>query len=200
MKKIVMAGALLLSVGVVQAEETAGPQFLLGGALSIDRSNFADELDDDLSGLGFDIDDDSGLALGLDLYAGLSFLEASSFRFGYRKFGQQSAEVGIIGLPGSATAELDADGLYAAVDLMFPVSESFYLGGTVGLQKWDLDLDVEGMTESEDGSDLFYGVRGKVLFGDQSGAMTLSINRYSFELEGSDLEYTPVSVGVEFYL
>ena len=39
-----------------------------------------------------------------------------------------------------------------------------------------------------------------VLFGDQSGAMTLSINRYSFELEGSDLEYTPVSVGVEFYL
>ena len=199
MKKIAIAGALLMSVGLAQAEEEA-PHFILGGALSVDTSNFADELDDDLAGLGFDVDDDTGLAVGLDIHAGLGFMEASSFRVGYRKFGQQSAEVGVVGLPGTATAELDADGIYAALDLLFPVSDTFYLGGTLGLQDWEIDLDVEGYGDSEDGNDLFFGVIGKMLFQDQTGALTMSINRYSFELDVSDLEYTPISVGVEFFL
>lgn len=200
MKKVMMASALLVSAGLVQAENAAEPGFLLGGALSLDSSNFADELDDDLSGLGFDVEDDTGLAVGVDVYGGLSFMEASSLRVGYRKFGQQVAEVSVVGVPGSATAELDADGMYAAMDLMFPVSDTFYVGGTLGLQKWDLDLDVEGISESDDGSDLFYGVRGKVLFSDHSGAVTMSLSRYSFELDGADLDYTPISVGVEFFL
>jgi len=199
MKKIAMAGALMVAAGLVQAE-AAGPHFLLGGALSFDTSNFADELDDDLAGLGFDVEDDTGLAVGLDLHAGLGFMEASSFRVGYRRFGQQSAEVGIVGLPGTVTAELDADGMYAAVDLLFPLSDTFYLGGTLGMQDWEIDLDVEGTGDSEDGNDLFFGVMGKVLFNDRSGALTMSINRYTFELDGSDLEYTPVAIGVEFFL
>ncbi|MCK0154666.1 porin family protein [Alcanivorax sp. S6407] len=199
MKKIVMASALLLSTGLVQAEE-AEARLLLGGALSIDSSNFAEELDDDLAAFGLEADDDSGLAIGLDLHAGLSFMEASSIRLGYRKFGQQSAEVTQPGFLGSVTAELDADGLYAAADLLFPVNDSFYLGGTIGMQAWDIDLDVEGFSESEDGSDLFYGLIGKVLFNDKSGAVTMSVNRYSFDLDGSDLEYTPISVGVEIFL
>lgn len=183
-----------MSVGLAQAEEGA-PHFILGGALSVDTSNFAD----DLAGLGFDVDDDTGLAVGLDIHAGLGFMEASSFRVGYRKFGQQSAEVGVVGLPGTATAELDADGIYAALDLLFPVSDTFYLGA-LGLHDWEIDLDLEGYGDSEDGNDLFFGVIGKMLFQDQTGALTMSINRYSFELDGSDLECTAISVGVEFFL
>lgn len=201
MKKVAIAGALLMSVaGFAQAEQAqSGPRFVLGGALSLDTSNFVDELDDDLSGPGVDVDEGDSFPIGVDLYAGLGFMEASSVRIGYRKFGQQSADVTFAGL-GKAEAELDADGVYAAVDLMFPISDTFYLGATVGMQSWDVELDAGGSRDSEDGSDLFYGVRGKFLFSEKNGALTLSLNRYAFDLPGTDLEYVPVAVGVEFFL
>jgi hypothetical protein len=195
MKKSVLAASLLLLASGAQAENEV--KVVLGGAFSIDSSDVLDDLEDG-SGPGISIED-SGIPLGLDIYAGLGFMEASTFRLGYRKFGQQSGDVEFYGFD-AGTIELDTEGLYAAVDLMFPVSDTFFLGGTLGYQDWEAELDYEGARDKEDGNDLFYGLRGKWLLSGENGALTAGLNFYDFGLPGNDLEYTSVAVGLEFFL
>lgn len=178
--------------------------FMLGAALGFDSGNFADELEDELAffGPGFEVDDD-GAAVGTDLYLGYVFGGASSFRLGYRQFGEQSGDVTYFGAK-TGDYSVEADGLYMAVDLMLPLNEKLFIGGTLGLQNWDGEVTArnafESSSASSDGRDFFYGLRGKLLINEGKGAVVAGYSLYNFEDEyGEELEYNSLSIGFEGY-
>lgn len=178
--------------------------FMLGASLGFDSGNFADELEDELAffGNGFSVDEDDS-DVGTDLYLGFVFGGASSFRLGYRQFGDQSGDVLFSGIKTSEYT-LEADGLYLAVDLMLPLNETFFVGGTLGLQDWESEFSVRSAvssaSDSLDGRDFFYGLRGKALINDGKAAIVAGYSLYSFEDEyGDELEYDSFSIGLEGY-
>ncbi len=100
---------------------------------------------------------------------GYAFSGASSFRIGYRQFGEQSGEVFTGGMK-IGEYEVDADGLYLAADIMFPLADTVYLGA-LGLQNWDgesITTTALGTSKSSsDGRDFsmacvvnFFSIRG----------------------------------------
>ncbi len=145
---------------------------------------------------GYITTDDDGFDTGLDAYIGYAFGGASSLRFGYRKFGEQSGDINVSGL-GFGGYSVEADGTYLALLICcWPAtSENFYLGGTLGLQNWDGDITLiaPGVRDrlSEDGRDFFFGLRTKYLINEgarRSG--TLAITVTVCEVEGrDDLKY-----------
>lgn len=195
MKKILTAMALLAAATGVHAEKTSG--FTVGGALSLDASDYIDQLDDDLGGA---LDQDAPFGVGADVYAGFMFARASTVRVGYRAFGQQEADFDYF-FGGSGDIEVDADGMYVALDLMMPLGDVFALGGTLGIQDWDAEVDFDGLKGEDDGRDIFYGLRAKWKVA-EAGAVTASINRYTFDSKDEllhDIEYTAFAGGFEFF-
>ncbi|MEQ3634832.1 outer membrane beta-barrel protein [Alcanivorax sp.] len=197
----VMALGLLASSAWGEAKPAG---FMLGAGVSFDTSNFGDEIEDELdrTGPGYSVDDD-GAATGQDIYLGYAFGGASSLRLGYKWFGTQEGEVHQYGVK-TGEYEVDADGVYVAADLLFPLSETFFLGGTLGIQNWDGEVTarnpVSSTKSSSDGRDFFYGVRAKLLFNEKRGGVVIGYNRYSFEDEsGDDLEYDSLQIGLEGY-
>jgi hypothetical protein len=203
MKNVFVGVCLLGLTSAVLAQEPSG--FMVGGGLSLDRGDFGEQLEDEFQAfVSQDITtDDDGFDTGLDAYIGYAFGGASSLRFGYRKFGEQSGDINVSGL-GFGGYSVEADGTYLAADLLFPLSENFYLGGTLGLQNWDGDitLSAPGVRDrlSEDGRDFFFGLRTKYLINEGRAALVASYNRYSFEVEGGDdLKYSSLQLGLEAY-
>ena len=105
---------------------------------------------------------------------------------------------------------LDGDGLYLAGDLMWPVSDRFSVGATLGIQQIDADLEYQrpvvfpgGGTftsrASDDARDFFYGIRARWVMGETSSFVAF-YNRYSFEIEDADddLEYDSLGLGFEW--
>lgn len=196
---LLIAAFLVASNAAAEAQPGA---LMLGGSINVDRSDAADELEDAL-GAGFDVDDD-GSAIGPDIYVGYAFAGASSVRLGYRKFGEQAGDVSFAGSR-VGDYSVEADGIYFAGDLMLPVSDTFYVGATLGFQGWDGDISTRttlgASKDSADGGDFFYGLRGKFLFNEKNTGLVLGYTRYSFEDEtGEDLEYDSLSIGLEVYL
>ncbi|EKF74370.1 hypothetical protein A11A3_09225 [Alcanivorax hongdengensis A-11-3] len=199
MKRTLLAASLLSLSAVSMADQKLG--LAIGGSLALDRSNFYDELEDELPS-GVSLDEDSA-AVGGDIYVGLAFGGASTLRLGYRKFGDQDADA-ISGGVKTGDVKMEADGTYLAADLLFPLNDSFYLGGTLGLQNWDGKVTASGVggraTIKDDARDFFYGLRGKALLKDSNLALTFSYNRYDFDAEGGDdIKYDSISVGLEGY-
>ena len=191
MKKILTAMALLAAASGVHAEKTSA--FTVGGALSLDASDYIEKLDDDFGGL----DQDAPFGVGADVYAGFMFASASTVRVGYRVFGQQEAQFDYF----SGDLEVDADGMYAALDLMMPLGDVFALGGTLGMQEWDAEVSDGVVKLKDDGRDFFYGLRAKWKVA-EAGAVTASINRYKFDSDDElfrDIEYTAFAGGFEFF-
>ncbi|MCH2557767.1 MAG: porin family protein [Alcanivorax sp.] len=185
--------ALAFSPLAAQAESS----FLVGGAIARDQSNADDFFEDAVSGV---VDADSPDAeMGGDVYVGLAASEIFTFRFGYRKFGDAEADV----LGGIGEFEVEADGFYVAADAMFPLTPSFYLGGTLGIQNADITFRVRGPGGSDsmddDARDFFYGLRAAWLLSEQAG-VTASYSRYAFEADdvSEDLEYDSLAVGLEY--
>ena len=203
MKKVFVGVCLLGLASVSVAQKPSG--FMVGGGFALDRGDFGEQLEDEFQAfVSPDITtDDDGFDTGLNAYLGYAFGGASSLRFGYRKFGEQSGDIKVSGM-GLGSYGVEADGTYLAADLLFPLSENFYLGGTLGLQNWDGDIVLTGpgIREkfSEDGRDFFFGLRTKYLINEGRAALVGSYNRYSFEVEGGDdLEYNSFQLGLEAY-
>jgi len=198
MKKTLTTLALLAAATGVHAEKTSA--FTLGGALSVDVSDYIEQVDDDAAFASLD-EDVPGI--GADIYAGFMFAGASTVRVGYRVFGVQEADVDYV-LGGSGDFEVETDGMYVALDLMMPLNETFVLGGTLGIQNWDAEVDADGDKFKDDGSDVFYGVRAKWKI-QEMGAVTASINRYKLgtsDFTGTldhDIEFTTFGGGFEFF-
>ncbi|MZR62856.1 outer membrane beta-barrel protein [Alcanivorax sp. DP30] len=206
MKRILVMGVAMLAAGnVFSAEEQRKGAFMVGAEFVKDKSNYGDELEDALlnrSGPGFSVDDE-GAGTGTGFYLGYAFGAASSVRLGYRTFGNQDGEVFFSGVKASEY-KVDADGAYLAVDLMYPINKTFSLGGTLGLQSWDGDISIKNTygsySDSSNGRDFFYGLRGKAKFNEDKAAFVVGYSLYSFEdEEGEELEYNSFSLGLEGY-
>lgn len=201
MQKTTVALLALLTSGHALAETATKGGFMIGANVTMDSSNYAEEVED-LLGSGFNAKDD-GANPGADIYIGYAFGAASSIRLGHRQFGEQRGDVLFNGFT-AVEYSVDAGGVYLATDLMLPVGERFALGATLGLQNWDGEVTAKSSmgTEKEDsdGRDFFYGLRGKFLFNEGKGGIVAGYTRYSFEDESdTELEYDSFSLGLEGY-
>ena len=175
---------------VAAPADDSGVVFGIGGAR--DASNF-----DDLTGGG-----SADPAWGWDVYFGYAFNRYFTLRGGKRYFGEGESDFG------GGSLSVDADGFYVAGDLMWPVTDGFSVGATVGVQRIDAEFEAKrhffgggslSSSESDDASDYFYGVRARWAMGEAS-SFVLFYNQYSFEVEDSsdDLEYDSLGLGLEW--
>lgn len=145
----------------------------------------------------------SDAAWGWDIYVGYALNRYVTLRGGQRFFGE--AEVKGVG---GQKLSIDADGLYLATDVMWPVSDSFSVGATLGIQdihaKFEYARRYAGLVntvparDSDDARDFFYGVRARWVLGESSSFLAF-YNRYSFGVESSDdLEYDSLGLGLEW--
>ena len=152
---------------------------------------------DDLTGGG-----SADAAWGWDVYFGYAFNRYFTLRGGKRYFGEAESEVG------SGKLSIDSDGFYVAGDLMWPVTDRFSIGATLGIQQVDVELEAKqrffggrsfSHSESDDARDYFYGVRARWGLG-ESSSLVAFYNQYSFEVDDSsdDLEYDSLGLGLEW--
>lgn len=194
-KSLLLATTAALAFSPLAVQADTG--FLIGASVARDQSNADDFFEDAVNNVA---DADSADAeMGGDVYVGLAANEIFTFRFGYRKFGDAEADV----LGGIGKFEVETDGFYVAADAMFPLTPSFYVGGTLGIQDADITFRVRGPGGSDsmddDARDFFYGLRAAWLLSEQAG-VTASYSRYAFEADdvSEDLEYDSLAVGLEY--
>ncbi|HCE40463.1 outer membrane beta-barrel protein [Alloalcanivorax sp. C16-2] len=198
MKKQFLLAAAVSSLTILPLAAQADSGFLVGAAVTRDQSNADDFLDDAVGGTSVRISSPDA-EMGGDVYVGLAANEMFTFRFGYRKFGDAEADIE----GGIGKFEVEADGFYVAADAMFPVTPSFLVGGTLGIQNADITFRLRGPGGSDsmddDARDFFYGVRAAWLLSEQAG-VTASYSRYAFEADdvSEDLEYDSLAVGLEY--
>ena len=199
MKKQFLLAAAVSSLTIMPlAAQAADSGFMVGASVTRDQSNADDFLESVVRSGAVRISSPDA-EMGGDVYVGVAANEIFSFRFGYRKFGDAEADI----QGGIGKFEVEADGFYVAADAMFPVTPSFLLGGTLGVQSVDTTFRLKGPGVSEsmddDARDFFYGLRAAWLLSEQAG-VTASYNRYSFEADdiGEDLEYDSLAVGLEY--
>lgn len=115
--------------------------------------------------------------------------------FGYCCFGDVELEV----FNGFVEVDLEVDGFYVVVDLLFLVMDCFFVGGILGSQGIDVELSVGGSSVDDDVCDFYYGVCVKWLLG-ESFVLIVVYNLYSFEVDdvGEDIEYDIFVVGLEW--
>jgi hypothetical protein len=168
-----------------------GGGVVFGAGVGYDQSN----LDDFIEDIGGPSASSPDAELGTDIYVGFAANQSVTVRFGHRRFGDAESEI----FGGLADVDLEADGFYAAVDLLFPVTDRFFLGGTLGNQGIDAELSVGGNSIDDDARNFYYGARAKWLLG-ESSALTAAYNLYSFEVDdaGEDIEYNTLAVGLEW--
>lgn len=207
-----MKASILLATGVLCAAPLAAQaggiyandmKFVVGGAVSRDQSNFDDVLNGDSTLASSSIrvqEPDAGT--GTNLYVGVRFNPYITGRLGYRNFGDADSDVQVSGVD-TGRVHVEADGVYVAVDGLYPFTDQFALGGTLGVQNWNGDLRVRGpggtAHDSEDARDFFYGVRADFRM-TKTASLTASYDFYSFDVEGEseDVEYKALALGLEF--
>ena len=168
-------------------------QPMAGLALSLDKSDFDDLLEEDASGPDADYD---GASLGGEVEVGLRLGEYTTLRLGHRRFGDQEAD-----LSDGGTAKLDMAGNYFAADVMMPVNDSLALGLTLGQLAWDGEITREGGSgpalQTESGIDLFAGLRGRMRLAERFD-LTLFANHYGLETEGGEkVQYEVLGAGLQ---
>lgn len=195
-KSLVLATTAALAFSPLAVQADSG--FLVGVSLAHDQSNADDFLEDVTVGIPVNISSPDA-EIGADLYVGLAASDIFTFRIGYRKFGDAEADIN----GGIGKFEVEADGLYVAADAMFPLTPSFHVGGTLGIQNADITLRLRGPGGSDslddDARDFFYGLRAAWLLSEQA-SLAASYTRYAFEAEdvSEDLEYDSFAVGLEY--
>tara|TARA_R110001606_G_scaffold345151_5_gene494046 strand:- start:1064 stop:1672 length:609 start_codon:yes stop_codon:yes gene_type:complete len=199
--KAILATPLALAAAITLAPMTATADdqgsFLLGAAVTLDQSNLDDFVDSLNTGVPVGSTDDG---LGHNLYLGFKLNPNITLRLGQRRFGD--AESDLAG--GAGKVELEGDGYYVALDLLYPFTDAFALGATLGNQGIDAKVKVSGPGFSESGSDdardFFYGVRARYLLGDH-GALVAAYERYTFEVDyndSDDIEFDTFALGLEY--
>jgi OOP family OmpA-OmpF porin len=144
---LVMTTALVLAaVPVANAEQGFSAGVSLGYATV--------EVED--SGLSFD-----GSAVGWKLFGRYMFTDNWGIEGGYIDFGTPDED--ILGV----NVEVDANGFDLFAVGAFPTSSNFELFGKLGFVSWDADAKAEGLTDSDDGTDLALGFGGAYKASDQ---------------------------------
>lgn len=131
---------LLLATNAIAEEES---KFSAGGAFGLATIEIEEQ------GLSFDA---SGL--GWKAFGRYMFSQNFGVEGGYVDFG--SIDDDVLGV----NVEFDASGLDAFFVGGGAVSDKLDLFGKLGLVAWDADLNVDGLTTSDDGTDLALGFGG----------------------------------------
>lgn len=191
------ASALTFSPLSAYAAEGSGGVFGLGA--SRDESNIGEFIENE----GGPPMGSADAAWGANLYAGYAFNRYLTLRFGQRFLGGGEADSS----GGATTVKVDGDGIYLAADLMWPVTDTFAIGATLGNQSIDADIEVEqsgyfgssSVTVSEDARDFYYGVRARWTMG-ETASLIASYNLYSFEVDNAseDIEFDSLGLGFEW--
>ncbi|WOA31710.1 porin family protein [Alloalcanivorax xenomutans] len=189
---VVLAAVAATLSPLAHAED---PRLLVGGSLMRDESNL-DEVVESIDPFIHASAPDA--EWGTDLYVGVAFNQYFQARFGHRMFGDSETRIY------SGKMEVEADGVYVALDGLMPVTERLSLGGTLGIQSVDVTLKVSdgynGFKDDDDARDFFYGLRLQYLVTDQL-AVTAAYHRYKFEIDANgvdDLEYDSVGIGAQY--
>lgn len=184
-----------LTASAATDSATASSTFLVGASLTRDQSNLDDAIGTPPPGFSVSSPD---AEWGHNLYVGLNVNEYLTLRLGQRRFGD--AELGISTLGGSGKIEMEADGFYFAVDLLYPFNDVFALGATLGNQGIDATFKSGGVSASDDARDFFYGVRARFQLGEH-GAAVAAYERYRFGVDASgtdDIEFDTLALGLEY--
>lgn len=107
------------------------------------------DLCDDLGIGGVNCDDTD---TGMKIFGGYKFNPNFGIEAGLVDLG----EVSITGPGGTATIEVD--GFQFAAVGVYPINPKFSMFGKLGLYMWDASFSAPGFSESDDGTDLTFGV------------------------------------------
>ncbi len=123
-----------------------------------------------------DIDEVDDEDIMFKVFAGGKFNSWLGFEGGYVNFGEADDE----------NASFEADGFTLALVGFIPVSWFFSPYVKVGGFYWDAETSVPGSgTSEDDGTDIFYGAGGEIMFTQNIGAR-LEYERYEFEDQDVD--------------
>ena len=176
MTALTTTAGMALTASPANADEDIG--FYAGGSVSNVQ---LDETFDD----GIGIDDDT---TGFRLLGGYQFSRYLAIELGYIDFGEFDESLSVAG--SMVDLEAEVDGFDASIVGRLPVTDAFTLTGRVGGIAWDAEAEVrvDGMvdsTDSDDGTDLFYGLGAEYQFGDRF-SMFGGFDRY--EIDQADLD------------
>lgn len=181
MKMKYLSMAILSSAAVLVSSVALAEAGQFYGTVEVVRSDID---------LGIDGIDDTDTSFGLGV--GYMINENFSVQVGYQDFGE-------ISVSGNGTAEIEADAFQFSVLGGLPVSENAGVYAELGFDLWDADARYTGVpglgngSASDDGSDIYYGIGGYVMFNEAIG-VTLE---YQFH-ELDDVEIDTIGLGVSF--
>lgn len=123
------------------------------------------------------------------LFLGYSFNTNAAVEFAYVDTGEGEQDT----IFGDLTASTDGFEI-SAVGLL-PVNNSVSFLGSLGLYNWDLDVELDGVSASDSGTDLTYGLGVQVELG-KSAALRGEYQIY--DIDGDDIDNIGVSVLFRF--
>lgn len=133
----VALGVALVSPGLAWAQGYVG--FGAGQSSLVDEGDVAP---------GGNIDDAD---MGWKLFGGYSFHPNLAVEFGYLDLGQFDGEGGL-------TGSWEATGINVSALGVWPLANQFSLLGKIGATRWDVDNNLGGLSASDNGTDLSYGI------------------------------------------
>ena len=183
-KKMKKLSIILLSSAATLMSAGALAEGNFYGSLDLTRADL------DLGVAGLDDTDTS-----FSIAAGYRVNENFSIELGFQDFG----EINVSG--GGSSAKIGAEAIQLSVIGSMPISANAGVYAELGLDSWDADLtysNVPGFgsgSESEDGTDIFYGVGGYVSL---SEAVNLKLEYQLHELDGTDIDVLGLGVTFSF--
>jgi OOP family OmpA-OmpF porin len=200
---LLLALTAALGASTVQADTGFYPGLYLGGSFGSSTFNDFDgsDVDAELASLGFTSSsstDDSDT--GWKLFAGYKFMPYLAVEGSYTDLGKASAS-SVITAPVSGSANVEAEASTWAISALgiWPVAPRFELYGRLGFHFWDADVSGSGtagsVSESDDGTDLLYGVGANFDITPQLGVRG-EWERY--ELDDSDVDLWSIGLSWGF--
>jgi len=138
-----LAGGVLLTAIPASAQETG---FYVGAGAGVTTTDVCDSL----SGLGLTSCDDEDT--GFKIFGGKRFNQNFAVELGWVDLGEVAATG-----PGG-TARVETDGIQVAAVGILPVNPRFHVFGKVGLYLWDVSASAPGLSLSDDGTDIMFGL------------------------------------------
>lgn len=174
-----MKRALPLALVLATSVLVAPSAHALGVYVGASAGNAGFEVDE--SNLEFDGSDSAYKAFG-----GVRFFKFFLVEASYNDFGKAEDS--------SVAVKSDAIGLFGRIH--FPIWR-FELFGKAGAYKWDVDVDGGGVSGSDDGTDLAYGVGASFRF-TNSFAVRAEYETFKLDVEGAEPELDMISAGLEW--
>ncbi len=175
-----LMASLLLPALPAAAQSTP---FYIGGGAGLSSIDLCG--DPALAGATSCDDEDTGFKI----FGGYNFNQNFGVELGWVDLG----EISVSGPGGTATAE--ADGFQAAAVGILPINPQFSIFGKLGVYMWDAEVNAPGISASDDGTDLMFGVGGAFHFTPQ---LSIRAEWERFEVDDEDADLISASIVFRF--